>query len=219
MQKVKGLHYNLADLYPNKKCLSSSQFLTYEDDPKQFYMEYVLGVRRKESKAMSFGKIFSAYFADRKFDWRTEMGNAGITNKRLYVLMEQSMSLMPVLPKKDCEYEVKPKYRGWTFRATLDGYVPDNQDNIENKTGQVEWTQERVNFSDQITFQNWCKWKRDGVQFRKNILNWVDTGARSTKLIRTFKTSRSIKALQQFEKRIDAVIDGIESKNFTRKIY
>jgi len=42
--------------------LSSSQVLTYEKEPQQFYVEYVLGVRRKTSQPMFVGKVFFSRF-------------------------------------------------------------------------------------------------------------------------------------------------------------
>ena len=222
-KKEKGMDYNFAELYPNTKMLSSSQVITYEKDPKQFYLEYVLGVRRKASQPMFVGKVFSAGFADRKFDWRKSLDSwnngKGVAPKRLYDLMENALKAMPLLPKKDCEYPLKCKFMGWEFRASLDGIVPADKIIIENKTGQVPWTQYRADESDQITFQNWCYWKKNGELSSKTILYWVSTGANSRQLIMTFNTKRTLTQLREFEKRIEAVVGGINAENFTNAIY
>ena len=223
IKKEKGMDYNFEELYPNKKMLSSSQVLTYEKEPQQFYVEYVLGVRRKTSQPMFVGKVFSAGFADRKFDWRKSLDSwnngKGVAPKRLYDLMENSLKAMPLLPKKDCEYALKCKFMGWSFRASLDGQVPADKIIIENKTGQVPWTQVRTDESDQITFQNWCYWKKNGELSKKTILFWVSTGANSRQLIVTFNTKRTLKQLQEFEKRMVAVVGGINAENFANAIY
>ncbi len=214
--QVKGLSYNHAELYPNKKMLSSSQVLTYEESPEQFHIEYVMEIRRPTTNAMHIGKVFSAMYADRKFNWKQALkdfnNGKGIRPYRIYETLERAIALFPVLSKKECEYPLKCKYRGWTFRATLDGYHIKGNVDIENKTGQVEWTQQRADESDQITFQYWCKWRKDKDLFAYCLLNWVDLRANATQLVRSFKTERNIIDVAQFEKRIDRVIDGIEAE-------
>jgi len=218
MANIKIPEYNHAELYPNHKCLSSSQVLRYEEDPARFFMEYVLAVRKPPSKAMLTGSIFHAYYEDRTFDVRGALKQVGAV-KRLADHFIEVMRLFPVLPKECIEYPLKCEYRGWTFRATLDSYIKQQMDNIENKTGQVPWSQYRANTADQITFQNWAHWKKFGVPFRKTYLNWVSTEANPKQNIETFVTMRTVKQLREFEKRIDAVIDGIEIKNFSNHIY
>ena len=228
--KSKGLDYNHDELYPNHKMLSSSQVLAYEQDPKTFFMEYVLGVRRPCSNAMHIGKVFSAMYADRKWNWRKECqafdGGKGIRPYRIYDALEQAISQFPDIGKRNCEVALKCKYKGWKFRATLDGYYGKTVD-IENKTGQVPWYQNeedkiakgdtspnfRCNFADtsiQVTFQYWIKWKKDKELFDHCQLNWVDLRANAPQLVNTFVTYRTLFEIQEFEKRIDRVIAGIE---------
>lgn len=208
-KQSKGLEYNLAELYPNEKCLSSSQVLCYAEDPTKFHEEYVIGLRRKENEVMFIGKIFSAMYADRSFNWSEAMRQRGVTNARIYRALEDAIRVFPEIPKKWCEYPLKCKYRGWKFRATLDGYW-DNRVDIENKTGQKVWDQFRADTSDQITFQYWVKWKKDGMLFDECQVNWVDLRASYKKLVNTFTTHRTIEDVERFEKVVDSVIDGIE---------
>lgn len=211
--KVKGLEYDRASLYPNTKEFSSSQILSYLENPNQFFLENVLGVLRAETQAMFFGKVFSATYRDRKFKWLQAFKNfdngKGIRPYRLYQVFEQGIAAFPVIPKKQCEYPLRCKYRGYSFRATLDGYY-DHRIDIENKTGAMAWTQERADESEQVTFQYWVKWKKDGALFDYCQLNWLDTRANATKLVHTFNTTRTIMQLQEFEKKIDYAINGIE---------
>lgn len=210
--------YKLKELYPNKKTLSSSQFLKYEESPSDFYIEYVCGVKKEPSAPMLIGSIFSALYEDRTLDYKAHLHEAKAP-KRIPDLFEQAIALMPVQKNGHPEYPLIAKYRGWSFRATLDDFVEPTYTVIENKTGKAEWNQERVNFSDQLTFQAWCHWKKYGVVPRAIILNWVDTSAHSKKTIQTFKTTRSIRAMTLFEARIDVVLYNLEAGNFTRPIY
>ena len=220
-KQAKGLDYNHAELYPNQKMLSSSQVLTYLEDPEKFYTEYVMEIRRPTSNAMHIGKIFSAMYADRKFKWKEALqefdNGKGIRPYRIYEALDEAIKLFPVIPKRECEYPLKCKYRNWIFRATLDGFANKKVD-IENKTGGATrewrdgWVQQRVDQSLQITFQYWVKWKRDGVVFDACILNWVDLRANTNQLVKTFETVRFIDELLEFEEKVDKVINGIENK-------
>lgn len=209
----KGLDYNHDELYPNHKCLSSSQVIGYLESPSKFWEEYVVGMKRSESEAMFIGKIFSAMYADRKFKWKEAMSGK-VTNARIYRALETAIKAFPEIPKKCCEYALKCKYRGWTFRATLDGYW-DNRIDIENKTGQREWNQDRADESMQVTFQYWVKWIKDGVLFDECQLNWVDLRASAPQLVQTFITHRSIEDVQKFQELIDYVIDGVEAEDWS----
>ncbi len=216
MQKKKNrLGYDFKSLYPNKKTLSSSQFLLYEEDPQQFYMEYVLEARREASKAMIIGSIFSALHEDRKYNFREELLKIKAP-KRIGDLFDEAIKKFPIVP---AEIPLKCKVGKWTLRATLDGFLEDYNTIIENKTGQVEWTQERADFSEQITFQAFVHWKKYGMLPKQIILNWVSTSPRSTQQIITFKTSRTVRAMKVFEQRVDRVIENIEVENFTEKFY
>ena len=209
------LGYDFKSIYPNHKTISSSQFLLYEEDPQRFYLEYVLGARRKASKAMMIGSIFSALYEDRKFNFREELLKIKAP-KRIGDLFDDVIKKFPIVP---AEIPLKCKVGKWTLRATLDGFLEDYSTIIENKTGQVDWTQERADFSDQITFQAFVHWKKYGIPPKKIILNWVSTSSRSTQKIISFKTSRTIRMLKVFEGRIDRVIENLEVENFTQNIY
>ena len=204
--------YDIKSLYPNKKRLSSTQFLDYEDDPEKFYLKWVMGVRGEDSLAMQIGRLFSAKYADRSIDADTMLKEIGC--KPDFVKMfDQAVTKLPVLKGGHPEYPLVCEYRGWEFRATLDDYVGKSFVVIENKTGQVVWDQERANTSDQVTFQAWVHWVKHGVAPSKIILNWWNTKQKNFCDMRSFKTSRSVKYLKQFQERIDLVIDNLEIEN------
>lgn len=206
--------YDSQSLYPYRKALSSSQFLRYEESPELFYTEYVMGIKKPPSKPMLIGSVFSALHADRQFDFRQALADINAP-KHLADLFEREIKKLPVVP---AEVPLICNYNGWELRATLDGFVEDEYTIIENKTGQTEWTQERANYSDQITFQAFCHWKKYGVIPKKIIVNWLCTKSKSNG-VRTFKTSRSIQNLKNFSKRIDVVLANIEAENWTTPIY
>lgn len=210
--------YDVKSLYPNCKCLSSTQFLDYEKSPANFYTRWIVGESNGGSVSMKIGRIFSALYKNRELDFRGLLKEAKAPT-RYADLFEQVIKLFPILKGGNPEFPLIAKHKGWELRATLDDFVKNQFTIIENKTGQVEWTQERTNFSDQITFQAWCHWKKYKVPPKQIILNWVDCRPKATKLVHTFKTSRSLKALKMFENRIDTVIENIEAGNFTKFIY
>ena len=215
MPNKKLPEYDFKNLHPYKKILSSSQVLTYEEDPSKFYLEYMLGAKRKPSTAMLTGSIFAELHNHRNFNFRSALAEIKAP-VRIGDLFAEVIKAFPIIP---AEVPLKCKYRSWTFRATLDGFVEAVYTIEEDKTGKVPWTQERTDSSDQITFQSWVHWKKYGIVPKKIILNWVDTRFNTTKKLSTFKTSRTIKGLKMFEQRLDAVIEGIEAENFTNQLY
>jgi len=215
--------YDSKSLYPYTKTLSSSQFLLYEKDPPAFYIEYVLGVRRTQNVKMLAGSAFSYLYQFRDFPiTQFLVGKKVPSGSRLGGLFERVIKQLPVTP---AEVVQVCEFKGWRFRATLDGYVYDQLTIIENKTGGATmahpdgWTQERVNFDDQLTFQAWVHWHLVNVIPKRILLNWVDTRPSSKKALHQFKTTRSTKNLQNFERRVEAVIAGIEAENWTKKVY
>lgn len=218
-QKLEPLpEYDSASIYPNKKALSSSQFLSYEEDPQKFYIENCLGAKRERSQAMDIGSIFSAAYAKRTFPYREHLALVGCTPKFIN-LFHEALSKFPVQKNGHPELPMWVEFKGWKFRASLDDYIASSMFVIENKTGKMPWTQERVNFADQLTFQAWVHWKVHGVPPRRILLNWWDTGKTSAPIVHSFFTSRSVQALKQFEKRVELVIENLEAENFTKALY
>jgi hypothetical protein len=215
--------YKSDDLYPHTKRLSSSQFLKYEKDPAEFFAEYVLGVKQKSNPKMLAGSAFSYLYEHRDFPITTFLKQEKVpAAARLGDLFERCVRQMPVLP---AEVEMICGFKGWEFRATLDGYAENDMIIIENKTGGATrafpdgWTQERVNFDDQLTFQAWCHWQYRNVIPKKILLQWVDTRPSAKQPLTTFKTTRSTKNLKNFEKRVETVITNLEAGNFTNPLY
>lgn len=218
-KKLELPEYDYQSLYPNTKTLSSSQVLCYLEDPAKFYTENVLGVRREPTVPMQIGSVFSALHKDRNYDFKAALKMVG-AQPRIADIMERHIKMFPVVP---AEVPLIAEYRKWKFRATLDGYVESEYTIIENKTGGRDrmyggWTQERVNFDKQVTFQAWVHWKKYGVIPKRVLLNWLCLVGSGGSL-HPFKTTRSTKGLKQFEQLIDLVIDNIEAENWTKPIY
>lgn len=209
--------YKKNDLYPNTKVLSGTQLLDYAKDPNTFHLKWNLGIDGKRGPAMIFGIVFSEAYADRDFNYRAYCLENGVS-KRLIDLLDRVLPLFPVLPKKHCEYEFLVKLnKDWNIRVTLDGFEPKQYTIIENKTGQLVWTQEVCDNHPQLTLQQWAFWKKYGKLPKDHIVNWVDTSTQATKLIHTFHTKRTKKQLEDFEQTLLKVINGIEVGNFTIK--
>ena len=217
MSSIKGMDYNHDELYPNTKTVSSSQLLSYEESPNDFYMEYVIGVRRPTSMPMQIGKVFSAMFANRKRKFTKEL--ADLRPTRIAMQLIEGLKQFPNLPSKMCEVALKCSFKGWKFRATLDGLVIKQETIIENKTGMVEWTQQRADTSDQITFQNWCYWKKYKKMADKTLVYWLNTKSNPRQLVYRFETTRTLEQVMEFEKRVEVVISNLEAGNFTQALY
>ena len=225
-KKIKGLEYDHASIYPNTKTLSSSQVLLVLDDPEKFFMEYKMGQRREESNVMSIGSVFSCAYTDRKVNWRKLLEERNAKPKRIYQEFDEALKMLPVVPKRYCEYPMTCNYKGWKFRATLDGYYPKNNVAIENKTGSKQWVygeltkseelyKESVDTSGQITFQNWVNWKKNKKPFDYTQLHWVDFRPQNQKeqLVQTLKTKRTVEQLQEFQLLVDQAIKNVEVVN------
>lgn len=219
--------YKRDELYPASKILSSTQILDYGKDPRTFYERWaeprmengvmIFGTPMKESPALIFGQVFSEAYADRDFDYRTYLTERKI-NKRWIQVMETVLPKFPVLPKKDCEYELRVKYKGWTIRITLDGIMREQGIVIENKTGQGVWNQWVCDNHPQITLQQWGYWRKTKMLPVKHIVNWVDTAPNSRQLINTFTTVRTVEQLEAFQEKIDKILSGLEVGHFGERL-
>jgi len=224
-KKTKGMSYNSEELYPNQQMLSSSQFRMYKRDPSEFFKRYVLGVKNPrfdKSEAIHFGRVLAATFEDEDFDWRTAFDEfndgKGIRPYRLYDLLPEAIEKLPSIPTELCEFSLKAQHEDWVYRATLDAFVPDMKSIIEVKSGQLEWTQERVDNADQLTFAAWCYWKINKELPELIRLFWVDTGANPERTIQTFDTERTEKQLEDFTEQLETVVHGIETKHWTNPV-
>src|SRR3990167_9025745 len=160
------IEYNKKGLYPGKKVLSSTQFSDYEQSPQKFYARWVMGIDGKETESMKIGRFFSELYATRKDSVYQKMLEAKVP-KRIIGLFQRVLPAFLTLAawlklNYQTEFPLTCKYRGWGFRATLDGFIQKKHVIIENKTGKTEWTQDRADRSDQITFQAWVHWKKTG---------------------------------------------------------
>lgn len=202
--------YKVNDLFPFTCCLSSSQVLLCEEDPKAFAKAYVMQEKDPPSKAMTIGSIFAELHHHRNFDYKTALKDIKAP-KRIQDLFAE---IIKFFPKVDAEVPLVCDIDGYQIRATLDGYDKKTQTIIENKTGNVEWTQQRADESDQITLQAFVHWKKYGKLPKKIFLNWVDMRPSSTKHLVTFETKRTLTQVKAFEKRVLRVIDCVRNMEF-----
>lgn len=206
--------YDLLGIYPHKRVLSSSQVLLYLKDPQAFYTTYQLGVAKDETVPMLVGRIFSALYADRKYPVREALTQIGAPRH----LADRFETVIKRLPVTEAEVPFHVEHNGWGFRITLDGYEGKVYTIVENKTGQTAWTQERTNTDLQLTMQGWAHKKLKDVPPRRIILNYVDTRPSAKTILQSFNTSRSTKAIANFEKLVEMAIEGIEAGNWTKPI-
>jgi len=210
--------YDDKTIYPHFKVLSSSQFLAYEKDPRQFFNDYELGAKSEGTLKMSQGRVFSALYADRTLPFREYLKQMG-AKPRVADRFEYAIKLMPVLKGGHPEYPLIANYGGWGFRATLDDFVEEIHVIVENKTGEKVWTQERADTDDQINFQAWSHLVKYTTVPKKIIVNWVDLRAGSNQILNSFITKRSLTQLKEFQKRVDVVIANLEAGNFSTHLY
>lgn len=227
--------YKSNELYPYTKILSSSQFLCYEKDPWEFYLTYEMGCSRKEGPALKVGRVLAEAYADREYPVLQELMKLK-KNKEIsisYDVMDRVCRMLPLIKKAEkVEHEVIASIgRGWKIRATLDGYNPSAYEIIENKSGleateytknnniEMGWDQERVNFSDQITFQALAHRLKFKVPPSRIVVNYINMSPKAVKPLESFRTTRGIRSLEMMQIRVEKVIEGIEAKNWTQKLY
>lgn len=206
--------YDHETIYPNAKRISSSQFLLYLENPQQFYIENVLGLRREATTPMLIGRIFHACYENRSIDPVPLLKELGCKPEFCHMIVD-ALARFPKANKP--ETALIAAFSGWEFRATVDDIYPNVHTIIENKTGGKPWTQDRANTDWQITFQAWCYWKKYGIMPRRITLNWVDTSSKTVK-IKSFHTTRRIAKLREFDRIAQLVIEGIECENWTTQV-
>lgn len=206
--------YRAQDLYPHHKVLSSSQFLCYLRSPRDFYTRYVLGLPEVQGPALRLGKGFAEARSNAQFDLKSYAESEKLPK----AAVDRLLAALPLLARAELsEHELSPKVGKWKLRATLDGYDPKRYLITEDKTGQVEWNQERVNFDNQLTFQAYAHWLTYGVPPARIVLNWIPTG-KMPHMVYRFNTTRSIAKLKQFGRLVETVIANIEAEQFTNPI-
>lgn len=211
--------YNKAELYPNNKMLSSTQFIDYAKDPKVFYEKWVAGFEGKKGAALEVGIAFSELYADRSFDYRSYLMNCGV--KVPSRLIDLCGSVIKYFPKpNEPEKELRVKFNGWVIRITLDDVYFKQNVIVENKTSGLLWTQAVVDNHIQITLQQWGYWKLQSKVPKYTVVNWVDTGYRPKQPVLSLKTKRTKAQLEAFEKGIVVpVLKNLDANNFSVKVF
>jgi hypothetical protein len=188
-----------------KGYISYSGYRKYNEDKQGYFEHYVLGIPVQETKPMLYGKIFSEAFRDRKFDFVSELKKGGFSEKEISY-MADALKRMPDIGKKNCEVELKVPNEGLKLYGIFDGYQPEFFHVIENKTGKVAWTKERVDDDEQLDMYALIHLKKFGFVPRMITLNWLNT---SNGALKTFSTKRTVHRVRQFEKRLNYIIKCI----------
>lgn len=208
--------YDHDSLWPNTKTLSSSQVLSYLKDPEEFYATYFLGNRRN-TPAMQFGRIFSAAYADRNLDYAPHLRECG-NGEKVIRWFAEALAKFPVIKGSLPEFPMIGTIGEWSIRATLDDFKYSMGLIIENKTGKVPWTQERVDSSPQLTIQWWAYFNKHAKHPKQFLLNWWNTKITSSVQIKSFKVKRTMEEIKECEELLVKVIEGIEAGNFSEPI-
>ena len=179
--------------------LSWSQMNLWEKDPNLYYQVYCEGIENFRSKYLELGKRMATTLENGKSDDGDPM-------------LELMAVYMPSYPAK--EFEIKVNFEGIPIVGKLDGFNKETLTIGEYKSGK-NWTQSMVDDTGQLTMYALLVWLKYKKLPAKILLHWAKTDEDMegnlvlTGDIKTFKTSRSLKDLILFSKRIKAAWAGI----------
>ena len=171
----------------------------WEKDPNLYYQVYCEGIDNFRSKYLELGKRMATTLENGKSDDGDPM-------------LELMAVYMPSYPAK--EFEINALFEGIPLVGKLDGWNKETLTIGEYKSGK-KWTQSMADNTGQLTMYALLVW----IKYKKlptNIyLHWARTDEDMegnlilTGDIKTFKTSRSLKDLISFSKRIKSAWAGI----------
>jgi len=185
--------YDHASIFPHAKVMSSSQLKLALDSFVEFTERYVLGVPMDESKALKFGRLFAACYADRGIDPQPYFAADKLGPTGLLDAMRDALRKLPRLPGGEAEHAIFAEVPGtdWKIRVTLDDWCPERRIDREVKTGGVPWTQERADNDFQVSLQCLALALRDFSPPSVVELQWFSTKQRGVGGWQTFKTNRT----------------------------
>src|SRR5574343_855975 len=179
--------------------LSWSQLNRWEKDPNMYYQVYFEGLDQFRTKYLELGKRMATTL-ENGFDCERDP------------LFEMLAAFMPAYPRR--EFDVKANFEGIPLVGKLDGFNEKTLKVGEYKTGK-NWTQSMVDQTGQLTFYALLVWLKYKKLPKEIFLHWARTdedmegNLKLTCDIKTFKTSRSLKDLILFSKRIKLAWEGI----------
>lgn len=179
--------------------LSWSQLNLWEKDPNLYYQVYIEGLDQFRTKYLELGKRM-ADGLENGFDIEHDP------------MFEMLIIFLPAYPKR--EFEVKAEFEGIPLLGKFDGFDEEILDLGEYKTGK-KWTQGSVDNSGQLTFYAFLIWLKYGKFPSKIQLHWARTDEDMegtlflTGEMKTFTTTRSMKDIILFSKRIKTAWAGI----------
>lgn len=143
--------------------LSWSQINTYLRDPKDYYVQYVLGQKREPNEPMILGSIYHSAFEDHRGAWEIDLVNAGFTSDKHRMIVDALLHLkkFPEPKLKEDKAKFLVTYSPVNLLIKLDGYTPPNKI-TEYKTGASNWTEERANTDGQIKFYSFVHYLKYG---------------------------------------------------------
>jgi hypothetical protein len=122
------------------------------------------------------------------------------------------IAFLPAYPKR--EFNMKVNFEGIPLVAKFDGFDEKVLDIGEYKSGK-KWTQKMVDNHGQLTFYAFTIWLKYGKFPSKIQLHWAETAEDDdgvlylTGKIKTFTTTRTLKDIILFSKRIKTAWAGI----------
>jgi len=191
-----------------KRYISWSQFWLYQKSPREYFESYVLGLKPKPTRKMIFGSIFSEAYENRnnkRYNPYKVLQKEGFTSDYERVL-KNALSQLPPINGEECERTFEIENEPLNLLGKFDGVIEDKNLIIENKTG-ATWTQQRADEAEQLTFYGLVYYLATGKN-PKMILNSVRM---SDGRVFSFKTSRTIKQLSDFKKKVDEIADKIKN--------
>jgi len=169
--------------------------ILWERDPNLFYRYYILGEPGFDSKYMRLGKRLAKA--------RERLSDPDPT-------IDFLAKFMPQYPKH--EYKMEVEFEGIPLQGKFDGWNPWSKIIGEDKSGK-NFTQGMADKLGQLTMYSTIVWKSKGY-FPSLRLHWAKTieengVLRFTGEFRTFETTRTLKDIILFSKRIKTAWSGI----------
>lgn len=135
------------------KPLSWSEMSAFEQDFNEWYVSYVLGVKRPSSPAMERGKDIHDFLqTKRRTGWEEKYTSRDV---RIHeTILQEFESKVAYLGgvSMETEKEALVDVRGVPTKGFWDGYKSLSNTIIEIKTGADLWTEERAKEHGQLTF-------------------------------------------------------------------
>lgn len=162
-----------------KKYLSYSQINLWKRSPEKYKRTYFEGEEYPTNQAIDFGKNFAEILEGKK--------------KTDDIIVQ---GVICQIPKYDTiEKEIKVKIEDINLLGYLDSYCSKTHNFYEYKTGKMDWTQDKVDKADQITFYAMLVYLKYKVVPKNISLIWAKTEIEDdiiqfTGDVKEFKTSR-----------------------------